>query len=96
MLEWKGLMFRHLRMMHSVVIIWPMEFLLLLFAVLRKIVSSVITLKGFSCKQNIVNSRLTSELPVRSFCQRIELQRFDLTFTIQYPTWFPRSHHIPQ
>ena len=44
MLGCKGLMFGHLRMMHSVVIIWPMEFLLLLFAVLRKIVSSVITL----------------------------------------------------
>ena len=88
-------MIRHLRMMHSVVIIWPMEFLLLLFAVLRKIVSSVITLKGFSCEQNIVNGRLTSELTVRSFCQGIELQRFDLTFTIQHPTWFPKSHHIP-
>ena len=32
MLECKGLMFGHLRMMHFVVVIWPKGFLLLLFA----------------------------------------------------------------
>ena len=59
-----GLMFRHLRMMHFVVVIWPKRFLQ--FAVFRKIVSKVMTTEQFFCKQNTVDSGLTVELPVRS------------------------------
>ena len=43
----KGLISGHLIMMYSVVIIWPKEFLLLLFAVLRKIFSKIVTMLGF-------------------------------------------------
>ena len=64
MLGCKGFMFRHLRMMHFVVVIWPKGFLL--FAVLRKIVSKVMTMLGFFWKQNTVDNGLTGELPVRS------------------------------
>ena len=66
MLGCKGLMFGHLIMMYSVVIIWPKGFLLIQFAVLRKIVSKVVTMLGFFLKQNTVDSGLTGELPVRS------------------------------
>ena len=93
MLGCKGLMFRHLRMMHFVVVIWPKGILLLLFAVLRKIVSKVMRMLEFFCEQNTVDSGLTGELPVRS---EIELQRFYFTFTLQHPTWFPGSPHIPR
>ena len=66
MLGWKELISGHLIMMYSVVIIWPKGFLLLLFAVLRKIVSKVVTMLGFFWKQNTVDGGLTGELPVRS------------------------------
>ena len=66
MLGYKGLISGHLIMMYSVVIIWPKGFLLLLFAVLRKIFSKVVTMLGFFWKQNTVDNGLTSELPVRS------------------------------
>ena len=55
-----------------------MGFLLLLFAVHRKIVS--INVRVFF-RQNIVNSRLTGELYVGTVRQKIE-QRFDLTFKL--------------
>ena len=49
-----------------------------------------------SFRQNIVNSGLTGELPVEKVCQMIDQQRFDLTFILQPPTWFPGSRHFSQ
>ena len=46
--------------------------------------------------QNIVNSGLTGELPVGKVCQMIDQQRFDLSFILQHPTWFPGSRHFSQ
>ena len=66
MLGCKGLISGHLIMLYCVVLTWPKGFLLLLFAVLRKIFSKVVTMLGFFWKQNTVDSGLTGELPVRS------------------------------
>ena len=66
MLGCKGLISGHLIMMYCVVLTWPKGFLLLLFAVLRKFFSKVVTMLGFFWKQNTVDSGRTGELPVRS------------------------------
>ena len=47
-------------------------------------------------RQNIVNSGLTGELPVEKVRQMIDQQRFDLTFILQPPAWFPGSRHLSQ
>ena len=79
MLGCKGLMFRHLRMMHSVVIVWPMGLYWYCVPYLKKLFPGLWRGKDFF-GQNIVNSGLTGELPVGKVCQMIDQQRFDLTF----------------